>query len=353
LKRSIALLYAALLVLVWAPNPALADDSLTLLTGSGPTAFFDVLTNVASRAGFYKEEHLTVNEEYTGAPSTAAQLVATGKGDICSISIEPIILGYPKGLHLQGFFSRDPAFEYVLAVLDTSPIKRLADFKGTSIGEISVGSGGEAPANSMLAGAGLRSGDYSYVFIGSGAQAIQALTSGKVAGAAFPYPELAEYVVQAHLKFRFFWNSLLTGIGTTVYAATPATIASKADLLRRFARANVKSAILIRENPQLAARYNLEAIGIRATDEAVDEWTRLLEFGKDQLPGADPSSMTIGRIPPNGMAVYTNFLGTARSAPVAPPEAIMTNEFIPFANDFDHGAFIAYARKLRYSKAGD
>lgn len=343
----IALLTAALAAFLAAPISANADDTLTLVTGSGPTAFFDVLTNVASRAGFYKEEHLIVTEQYTGGPSIAAQLIATGKGDIGSISLEPIILGYPKGLHLQGFFSRDPAFEYVLAVLDSSPIHRLTDFKGTSIGETAVGSAGEAPANSLLSGAGLQRGDYSYIPIGTGAQAIQALTSGKVAGAAFPYPELAEYIVQAHLKFRYFWNPLLAGIGTTVYAAAPATIAAKADILRRFARANVKSSILIRENPHLAARYNLEAIGIKATDEAVQEWTDLLVLAQDQLPGADPTSKTIGRISPLSMQVYAKFLSLDGTRAVAPVPAIMTDDFIEYANDFDHAAFIAHVKAMR------
>jgi ABC-type nitrate/sulfonate/bicarbonate transport system substrate-binding protein len=341
-------LTGALLVFALATVPAVADDTLTVVTGSGPTAFFDVLTNVASRAGFYREEHLTVTEQYTGGPSVAAQLVATGKGDLCSIALEPIILGYAKGLHLQGFFSRDPAFEWVLAVLDDSSIERLADFKGTSIGENSVGSAGEAPTNSLLSGAGLKRGDVSYVPIGTGAQAIQAITSGKVAGVAFPYPELAEYVVQAHLKFRYFWNPILTGIGTTVYAATPATIAAKADQLRRFARANVKSAILIRENPQLAARYNLEAIGIKATGEAVQDWTSMLELAAGQLPGADPSSKQIGRISPLGMAVYVNFLTAGASPPqVVPVSEIMTDAFIDYANDFDHAAFIAHVKRMR------
>ena len=55
------------------------------------------------------------------------------------MSIEPIILGWNKGVRLKAFFSRDPRYDYLLAVLDNSPIRSLADFKGKDIGEINVG----------------------------------------------------------------------------------------------------------------------------------------------------------------------------------------------------------------------
>jgi NitT/TauT family transport system substrate-binding protein len=344
-------LLSALVALAVTATAARADDTLTVVTGSSPTAFFDVLSNVAARAGFYKEEHLNVVEQYTSGPSIGAQLVATGKGDICAISLEPVILGYQKGLYLQSFFSRDPQDEWVLAVLDDSPIRRPEDFKGTEIGEISVGSTGERNANSMLSGAGLKKSDYAYVPIGVGPAAIQALTSGKVAGAAFPFPELAAYEVQAHLKFRYFWNPLLHGIGTTVYAATPATIRDKADQLRRFARANVKAAILIRENPELAARYNVEQAGIDGAG-AVATWTSLLELAGGQLPGVDPLSTKIGLMSPLGIEVFRNFLALdSPSTQLAPVSALVTNQFIAYANDFDHRAFIARVKALHEGAA--
>ena len=61
------------------------------MSGSFPTAFFEVFDDVAERAGFYKEQHLNVNMQYAGNASVAVQAVAAGKGDIGSIDIEPII----------------------------------------------------------------------------------------------------------------------------------------------------------------------------------------------------------------------------------------------------------------------
>jgi NitT/TauT family transport system substrate-binding protein len=329
-------------------RPALADDELTVVSGSQPTAFFEVLGDVAEFAGFYKAEHLKVEVNYAGNPYIATQLVASGKGDICSLALEPIIQGYDKGVRLTSFFARDPHYEYAVGVLANSPIKTLADFKGTSIGEYSPGSGAEISTNNMLQGAGLTKNDYTYIPIGNGAQAISAMTSGKVAGAAFPYVELLLYVAQADQHYRFFWNPVLKDIGDVGYAATTATIASKADLLKRFARANAKAAILIRVNPDLAAKYFLQGAGIKVTDDAIARESRLLASAYDQLPGFDPASKTVGKMSATGMGVLAKFLAdNGLTKEVVPTSAVVTDQFIAFANDFDHLAFIAQAKKMR------
>jgi NitT/TauT family transport system substrate-binding protein len=338
----------ALAALFTAPKPAAADDSLTLIAGAQQTAFFEILEYVAEDAGFFKEEHLNVDVQFAGNPGSAAQLVASGKGDICSISTEPIIQGYDKGLRLQAFFSRDPQYLWVLAVLADSPIRTLADFKGTTLGEYSPGSPAEISTNAMLQGAGLKKSDVNYLVIGGGAQAITALTDKKVAGAAFPYPELAIYEANAGQKYRFFWNPILKDIGDVGFAARPDTIQTKTDALKRFSRALAESAILIRENPQVAARYFLQGAGIKPTDEARRNEINLLNISQDQLPGTNPASKQIGLMSSLGMGVYAKWMAEAGMTPrVVPAADIVTDQFIAYANDFDHRAFIARVKALR------
>ena len=83
----------ALAGVLLASVPALADDTLTEIGGASPTGFYEILDDVAQFAGFYKAEHLLVTKEYAtqGGSSGCAQLVATGKADICTIGTEPII----------------------------------------------------------------------------------------------------------------------------------------------------------------------------------------------------------------------------------------------------------------------
>lgn len=343
----LALAGFALAALIAAPAPARADDSLTLIAGASQTAFFEVLEYVAEDAGFFKEQHLHVDVQFANNPGNAAQLVASGKGDIVSTSLEPVIQGYDKGLRLTAFFNRNPQYQWVLAVLADSPIRTLAQFKGATIGEYTPSSPGEYSTNATLRGAGLNAGDYSYTVIGSGAQAISALTGNKVAGAAFPYAELLTYEVAANLKYRFFWNPILKGIADVGFCATPATIQNKADALKRYSRAMVESSILIRENPQLAARYFLQGAGVSVTDEALRNETRLLEVGAGILPGADPTSTKIGAMGTLGANVLTKWMAdNGMTTHVIPPAAVVTDQFIEFANDFDHRALIARVKAM-------
>jgi NitT/TauT family transport system substrate-binding protein len=343
----LALIAAAFVAFAGAARPALADDALTVVGGSNPSAFFEVLGDVAERAGFYKAEHLTVTVQYAGSPNIAAQAVATGKGDIFSGTTEPIIQGYQRGLRLQAFFARDPHYEYVLAVLDDSPIHTLAGFKGATLGETSAGSPGEIAANSSLMGAGLRNTDVSYLPLGGGTQPIVAITGKQVTGLVLPFVQDVIYVVDADLKFRYFWDPILKDIGDVGYASTPQFIAANADKLQRFSRANAEAAVLIRENPALAARYFLEVSGQRVTDESLRNETRILTLAFDQLPGFDPLSKTIGLMPVRDTTVLAKFLyDNGLTSQIVPASAVVTGQFITFANAFDHKALIVQAKAM-------
>jgi ABC-type nitrate/sulfonate/bicarbonate transport system substrate-binding protein len=200
----------------------------------------------------------------------------------------------------------------------------------------------------MLAGAGLKKSDYSFVAIGGGAQSIQALTSKRVDAAAFPYPALRIDEVVGNLKFRYFYDPLLKDVSDVAYVASPATIATKAGAMRRFSRAIVKAAILIRVNPALAARYFAQANGQPATAEATANETRLLTTAYDSLPGGDPASLQIGQISLRDLHVLTKYMyDNGITSVLVPASAVGTNEFTAYANDFDHKAFIAQAKAMR------
>jgi NitT/TauT family transport system substrate-binding protein len=346
--RAFALAGCAVLALASTARPAAADDTLTVIGASSTTGFFEVLDHVAAEAGFFKAEHLDVEKQYIASAAATAQLVASGKADVASCSIEPLIQGYDKGLHLQFFFGSDPQYVYVLGVLDSSPIRTLQDFKGKTIGEATLGSGSEIGAISMLEGAGLKRSDFSFVPIGTGATALTALEQNQVAGAALPGAELSLEGAAGNVTFRIFRHPILKDIGTYGFSATPATIAAKGDQLKRFSRALAKAALLTRENPRLAARYFLEGAGQKVTAAAIDNETKVLQLSQGDLAGADPSNPRIGYMSPTGIGVYTKFFADNGITPrQVPASALVTNQFIAAANDFDHKAFIAQAKAMR------
>jgi NitT/TauT family transport system substrate-binding protein len=331
-----------------APHPAVADDALTLVGGNFPPSVVDVEDIVADKAGYYKQEHLAVTKDFAGNAAACFSAVSSGKADVCSSSIEPAILGYSRGVRVTFFISRHPRYDYTLAVLDNSPIKTLTDFKGADIGETNAGSTTEISTNSVLAGAGLHRGDYSYTPIGTGPEALTALTTHRVDALSFPMQELAMMHVAAGLNFRTFPEPRLGDVQNSGVAASPETIAKKPDLLKRYARAMVKAYIFVRVNPGAAARMFLAGTNQKPTPQLLATITSQIETLEPMFPAYDLSDPRIGHMTERGVELYCKFFADAGLTPsIVPVQELVTNEFIGFANDFDKRAVIAQAKAWR------
>ncbi len=243
------------------------------------------------------------------------------------------------------FLSRHPRYDYTLAVPSDSPIKTLADFKGADIGETNAGSTTEVSTNAVLAGAGLHRSDYSFTPIGTGPQALTALTLKKVDALSFPIQELAMMHVAAGMTFRTFPEPRLEDVQNSGVGASPATLVAKADDLRRFARAMVKAYIFVRVNPQAAAKMFLTGTNQKITPELLSLITQQIEELEPMFPAYDLSDKRIGHITVRGMKLYCQFFQDAGLTPVLVPGGdLVTDRFIDFANDFDHQAVIAQAK---------
>jgi NitT/TauT family transport system substrate-binding protein len=328
---------------------AASDDTLTVVLGTGLPPLMDALNLVAEGAGFFRAERLAVEKIRVPGAAGALEACASGKADVCPIGIERLFTGYELGLHARLVLSWASRYTYVLTVPADSPLRTLAGFKGAAIGVHEVGptSTGQATVTSMLLGAGLRPGDFSFVPIGF--NNLAALTSERVAAAGLPRYELIPYQV-AGTNLRIFENPLLNETPSGGYAAAPATIAAKGDALARFARAIVKASLVVRFNPAGAARLMLGALGEPFAEPDVTHYARALALWNDALPARDPSNPQIGFVPPGGAAIYSNLLSDfgLTKAPV-PVEAILDNRFNAFANAIDRDAVAAYARALSAS----
>ena len=326
-----------------------SDDTLIVVLGTGLPPLMDTLNLVAEGAGFFRDERLTIEKIRRPGAAGALEACASGGADICPIGIERLFTGYELGQHAQLFLAWASRYTYVLAVPEDSPIRTLAGFKGATIGVHEVGptSTGQATVTSMLFGAGLQPGDFSFDPIGF--NNLAAMTSGRVAAAGLPRYELIPYQV-AGTNLRVFENPLLQATPSGGYAAAPATIATKGDALARFARAIVKASLVVRFNPGGAARLMLEALGKPFAETERQTYARALEFWNEALPARDPANPQIGILPPAGVAVYSKLLNDfgLTKAPV-PVDAIVDNRFNAFANAIDRDAVAAYARTLSAS----
>lgn len=339
---------AAMAALLFAASPAFADDALSVILGVRTPPLMNTINLVAEGAGFYKEEHLKVTTTFIDSPIEALRMCSSGQGDICPAAIEPLVDHYAENLHLKLFLSRASKFGVVIAVPQDSAIKVPTDLKGKAIGVHSAtGSAGEFTTQSSLSASGLSPSDYTLVTIGMDKQALGALTSGQVQAVGLPLYELVPFMVGG-LKLRIFRHPVIGDTPNGGYAAANSVMAAKSDQIGRFSRAVVKASLLIRYNPQAAARAMLTAQGKPFTDADLQRITAELTAWEDELPASDPDSKTIGAISPEGMQRYIKLLADSGvTKTVVPVSEVVTDQFIPYANDVDRKAFEARAEAMR------
>lgn len=344
--RDLALVAAALLALT--ARPALADDALTFTLAKNLPPLMNTLNLVAEGAGLYREERLRVTTRFTDQSIQTLGSCTSGQSDICPEPIEPLLEHYDDGVRLKMFLTSTDSFHVVIAVPADSPIKTLADLKGKSIGvHVSTGASGVFPTQSALAAVGVKPGETTMVTVGMNQQAMDALASGKVAALGLPTYELVPFIA-AGAKLRLLRNPTLGRVANIGYAAAPSVIAAKPDALGRFSRAIVKASLLIRYNPTAAARAFLTAKGEPFTEADVGRIAADFTAWQDDLPASDPANPRIGEVKPREIRRYIRLLVDAgvmkRSIPVS---EVVTGQFVAVANDFDRGAFEAWAKAMR------
>jgi NitT/TauT family transport system substrate-binding protein len=344
--RSAGLGVCATLLLVCGPALAADSDSALSVVKDGRTPpLMNALNLIAEGAGFYKEEHLKVTTVASDGPVDARRICSSGEGDICPVGMEPLVAPSPTGVQLKMFLARISKFGYVIGVPADSAIKTPADLKGKKIGVHSAtGTSATFATESELSALGLKAGDYELVTAGLNEQALDALASGKVAALGLPLYEMLPFIV-AGTKLRIFRHPTLGDVPNSGYAAAPSVIAGKKDALRHFSRAIVKASLLVRYNPAVAAHALLVADGKPFSEADVARKTAELTAWEDDLPAADPDNKRIGAISLIGTQAYIQLMADAGVIKtVIPASQVVTDEFIEFANDFDHRAIQRMAK---------
>ena len=346
-RSALGAVMGALATVALAHCPAWADDTLKLVLGGQTPELMNTLNLTAEGAGFYKQERLQVTLTLVKGSVEARTTCSAGEFDICPIGIEPLVTDFYKGIRLKMFLSRAAKFTYVYAVLENSPIKSLADFKGKTIGvHSSDGATAMGATMSGLTVAGVKPSAYTLVTIGKDDDAMGALLSGRVNAAALPYYEFIPYII-AGQKLRIFGHPALQDVTNSGYAVSPAVMAAKGDAVKRFARAIVKADLLIRYNPRAAARAILDALGKPYGDAQLTRKIAQLNAWQDYLPAGNPQGNRIGAITEAGIQTYIDLMVSAGViAKRISASDVVTDQFVAAANDFDHAAFETYAKSL-------
>ena len=147
----------------------------------GKNLLYYLPLSIADSLGYFKAEGLdvTINDFAGGAHRCA---LVGGSVDIVSGAFEHTVNMQAKGQRLRAFVLQGRAPQIVLGINPkTMPnFKVVADLKGKKIGVTAPGSSTNVMANFVLAKAGLKPSDVSFIGVGTSSGAVAAVRSGQI-----------------------------------------------------------------------------------------------------------------------------------------------------------------------------
>lgn len=160
---------------------AIEKPKLTIAVG-GKNLFYYLPLTIAEQLGYFKAEGLDVTIVDFAGGAKALQAVVGGSADVVSGAFEHTLSMQSKGQPMRAFVLQGLAPQIVLGVNPkTMPgFKSVADLKGKKIGVTAPGSSTNVLANYVLAKAGLKPSDVSFVGVGAGSGAVAAMRSGQI-----------------------------------------------------------------------------------------------------------------------------------------------------------------------------
>ena len=166
---------------VWAQAGKPEKSKLVIAVG-GKNLFYYLPLTIAEQLGYFKDEGLQVEIPDFAGGSKALQALIGGSADVVSGAYEHTINMQAKNQSIESFVLQGRAPQIVLAVsTKTMPdYKSIADLKGKKIGVTAPGSSTAMMASYVLAKAGLKPSDVSFIGVGASKGAITAVTSGQV-----------------------------------------------------------------------------------------------------------------------------------------------------------------------------
>ena len=162
-------------------QPKLEKSKVSIAVG-GKAAFYYLPLTISEQLGYFKAEGLDIEISDFAGGARALQALVGGSADVVSGAYEHTINMQSKNQFIQAFvlLGRAPQIAMGVSTKAMPSYKGLADLKGKKIGVSAPGSSTNMVANLILARAGIKASDVSYVGVGTGAGALAALRSGQI-----------------------------------------------------------------------------------------------------------------------------------------------------------------------------
>ena len=153
-----------------------------VLAVDGKAAFSSLPLTIAEQLGYFKAEGLDV--EFIDSPSSmrAHQALTSGAADVVAGSFESTLYWQSRGQFLRSFVLQGRAPQCALG-LSTKALPgagTAVDLRGKKIGVPTLGSASHLLVNAVLTKAGITPLEITYVAVGGGGSALNALRTGQI-----------------------------------------------------------------------------------------------------------------------------------------------------------------------------
>jgi NitT/TauT family transport system substrate-binding protein len=360
MNARVVIFTAVLLVAALAPWPTTVDAQTRIRVGTCVGTCARTLTAgvgsqfaVAAKMGYFAQEGLDVEVVPLTGSTDCVKFVATREFLITLPSPEPLAIARLQGVKIKVFYTAYQTPGYAIAVPADSPIQKLGDLKGKTIGVTNMASAGVIIARALAAASGLNPDtDINIVVAGEGAQPAALLRSRQI-DALSQFDTQYALIENAGLKLRILDKKLIERFPSNGFIALEESIQTRAKELAGFARAYAKGTVFTIANPEAAVRILYEVYPFtRPTgkDEAtaVREDVHVLRARIPQLKLEPAGVRRWGETNEANLRTYMDFLlkwGVLKQRVDA--AELMTNELIGEINRFDPEAVAKAAREYK------
>jgi NitT/TauT family transport system substrate-binding protein len=164
-----------------AATDALAQTKVRLAVG-GQSALYYLPLTVTERLGYFKNEGLAVEISDLAGGAKALQALMGGSADVVTGAFDHTIQMQAKNQHITAVvqLGRFPGFVLALVGPKAASYKSPADLRGMKIGVTAPGSSTHFMVLHMMAKAGLKPDDASFIGVGAGSTAVAAAKRGEI-----------------------------------------------------------------------------------------------------------------------------------------------------------------------------
>ena len=181
--KKLLIAVAGALALMTTTAFAQAPEKKEVKLGVGGKSLLYYLTlTLTERLGYFKEQGLDVEISDFAGGAKALQALVGGSVDVVTGAYEHTIRMQAKGQDIRALveLGRYPAISVMIRKDKAAAYKSPADLKGMKIGVTAPGSSTQMLVQFMLASAGLKAEDVSFVGVGASGTAVAAMRKGEI-----------------------------------------------------------------------------------------------------------------------------------------------------------------------------